>query len=164
MLTNDRLVTGNAHADGGPRGGWFVARFIDPEHGLRCRLGRLEAFAGARGDFELKLFRHEAGHRERKHFPFNRTATSLSMLVGPGRFEIGFCDGGRWQHVVLEEEGDYALWAPGVGHRWLASRESTVFTVRCPAVDATDQQETPADRVPAALLELWDSLVPKLDA
>jgi len=154
-LSTDYLVTGNAYRDGAPFGGWFVARFIDPQQGLRSRMGRLSALADAQGDFELKLFAHRAGHREEKFFPYNRTATTLSMLVGAGHFEIDFCFEGQYQRVVLEEEGDYALWAPGVGHRWYARQDSTLFTVRSPAVDATDQAPTPPEQVPSALRERW---------
>ena len=156
-LSTDYLVTGNAYRDGAPYGGWFVARFIDAEHGLRSRMGRLTALADAQGDFELKLFAHRAGHREEKAFPYNRTATTMSMLMGVGRFEIDFCFEGHWQSVVLKEEGDYALWAPGVGHRWYARQDSTIFTVRSPAVDATDQAPTPLEKVPSELLARWDT-------
>ncbi|GAA4460054.1 hypothetical protein GCM10023189_34610 [Nibrella saemangeumensis] len=158
-LPTDLLVTGNAYADGAPRGGWFVARFIDPEHGLRCRLGRHGVFEQAQGDFELKLFSHPAGHHEAKSFPFNQTATTMSMLIGNGRFEIYFCAGGKWQHVLLQNDGDYVIWAPGVGHRWFARQASSIFTVRCPAVDVTDQAETPTHLIPTDLLLHWDKYV-----
>ncbi|GAA4397309.1 hypothetical protein GCM10023187_06580 [Nibrella viscosa] len=157
MLSKDLLITGNAYADGAPHGGWFVARFIDPQHGLRCRLGRQDIFQQGQGDFELKLFSHPAGHCEAKTFPYNQTATTMSMLVGSGLFAIYFCADGQWQHVVLQNEGDYAIWAPGVGHRWHAQQASSIFTVRCPAVDRTDQAETPIKLIPDELQTLWQT-------
>lgn len=158
-LSTDYVITGNAYADGAPHGGWFVARFIDPQHGLRCRLGRHEVFEEAKGDFELKLFAHPGGHHEAKHFPYNQTATTMSMLMGSGRFELYFCAEGQWQHVILQNDGDYVIWAPGVGHRWHAPEGASIFTVRCPAVDVTDQAETPIGQVPAELLALWQQII-----
>jgi len=152
MLPNDRLVVGNAYDDGAPRRGWFIAAFLDPALGLRCRADRGTTREDTPGDFEMKLFRHPAGDREARRFPFNKTATTVSLLVGTGRFEIDFCDGPQWQTVVLERDGDYAVWAPGVGHRWFAARASSVLTVRSPAVDAGDQEETPEGRTPGELL------------
>jgi hypothetical protein len=162
MLSNDRLVTGNAYTDGADRGGWFVAQFIDAGHGLRCRLDRQRLGAAAKADFELKLLRHAAGERETRYFPYNRTATTTSILIAAGHFELYLCADGAWQHVVLRREGDYAIWAPAVGHRWFARDESKVLTVRCPGVDATDQTQSPADAVPQALIALWDSTVSSL--
>ena len=159
MLPNERLVTGNAYADGAERGGWFIARFVDPEHGLRCRMGRVTALASARGDFEVKLIRHAAGDAESRFFPYNSTATTTSVLVGGGRFELYFCADGAWQHVILSRDGDYAIWAPGVGHRWIAREESKIITVRCPGVDAADQAQTALQAVPPTLVDLWNSTV-----
>ena len=36
--------------------------------------------------------------------------------------------------VLLEREGDYALWPPGVAHDWLAEEASVVVTVRWPSL------------------------------
>lgn len=155
MLANDRLVKGNAYADGAERGGWFIAQFVDPAHGLRCRSGWQQSFGSARADFEMKLVRHSAGQMESRHFPYNRTATTMSMLVGSGRFDLFFCVDAEWEHVTLQRDGDYALWAPGVGHRWLVHEPLSILTVRCPGVDASDQVQTPVDALPAGLAERW---------
>jgi hypothetical protein len=153
-LPNDHLVRGNAYADGADRGGWFVASFIDAGFGLRCRNGR-RGLEPAPGDFELKLKRHPAGEMERGLFPANRTATTCSILFGGGPFEVYFCRGRDWEHVILQQEGDYALWGPTVGHLWIARGDSTIFTVRVPAIPR-DQVQTPLADVPTALLHLLD--------
>jgi hypothetical protein len=149
-LPNDKLVKGNAYTDGAPRGGWFVASFIDGAFGLRCRSGKQVPADEGQADFELKMRRHTPGDTETGIFPFNKTATSLSMLVGRGRFELFFCSGRDWDHVTLEEDGDYALWAPGVGHLWRVPEASTIFTVRAPGIPA-DQDQTSLDQIPEEL-------------
>ena len=64
-LPNSDLVTGNAYTDGAPRGGWFVAGFIEASLGLRCRRGKQTVARDDCADFELKLKRHEAGDMEK---------------------------------------------------------------------------------------------------
>lgn len=154
-LPNGRLVKGNAYTDGAPRGGWFVASFIDEAFGLRCRKGKPMAAGEDQADFELKMRRHCSGDMEKGLFPFNKTATSLSMLIGSGRFELFFCSGKDWDHVTLEKDGDYAMWAPGVGHLWLVPEASTIFTVRAPGIPG-DQAQPPLDQVPEELKRYFD--------
>jgi quercetin dioxygenase-like cupin family protein len=36
--------------------------------------------------------------------------------------------------VLLERQGDYVVWGPGVDHSWRAEEESVVLTVRWPSV------------------------------
>lgn len=152
-LPNDKLVKGNAYADGAACGGWFVASFIDASLGLRCRSG-CHTDAPAPGDFELKMKRHPSGDMERGLFPANRTATTCSTLIGGGRFELYFCCGADSEHIILQNDGDYALWAPGVGHIWMAHETSTIFTVRVPAIPR-DQVQTPLADVPESLRRLF---------
>jgi quercetin dioxygenase-like cupin family protein len=37
---------------------------------------------------------------------------------------------------VLEQEGDYAMWGPGIGHSWHAEEDTVVITVRWPSTSA----------------------------
>lgn len=116
MSSEPRVMIGNAAVDSAARRGWFVGHFA----GEPGTPNRSEAV-------EVKWGVHRAG--ERRSTPaVNATATTLSVLVR-GRFRLRFPD----RVVVLEREGDYALWAPGVAHDWLAEEESLVLTVRWPS-------------------------------
>jgi hypothetical protein len=111
------LVLGNAAEDALPYRGWLLGHFIPPELGLRST-----------ADVEVKWGLHPVG--DRRHDWGSNAATTFSVLVsGSIRFE--FVDG---QNVALERPGDYAIWAPGVAHRWYVEHEPTViFTVRWPS-------------------------------
>jgi len=156
-LPIEQLYKGNAYTDGALRGGWFVASFIDTAFGLRCRSGKTVIVGADKADFEMKMLRHYSGDTEKRLFPSNKTATSFAMLVGEGRFEVFFCfKRDNWEHVTLNQEGDYALWAPEVGHHWSAPEAATIFTVRIPGIPG-DQQETPLDEVPDELKRFFDN-------
>ena len=58
--------------------------------------------------------------------------TTLLLLVS-GRFRIDLSVGS----FVLENEGDYALWGPGIDHHWQAERDTVVITVRWPSISET---------------------------
>jgi hypothetical protein len=53
----------------------------------------------------------------------------MSLLIR-GRDEIVFPD----KRVLLEREGDYTIWGPGVPHKWHVLEESLVITIRWPSV------------------------------
>jgi hypothetical protein len=111
-------VTGNAALDEGLVRGWFVGHFISPEEGLRST-----------SDVEVKWGAHTLGEL-RAEWGTSRVATTLSVLVR-GCIRIVFRDG---REAVLDEPGDYAVWAPGVEHRWTIEQDDTVvFTVRWPS-------------------------------
>jgi len=55
---------------------------------------------------------------------------TLSLLAGPGAFELCFQCGPRRRRLVLDQPGDFALWGEGLEHRWRALEPSTVLTVR----------------------------------
>lgn len=110
---------GNAAQESQSFRGWFVGGFIPDYLGLR-----------ATDQIEVKWGEHEAGERQ-VEWSLNRTATTISILLR-GRDQISFPDG----DVLLEQEGDYAIWGPGVPHRWHAFVDSVVLTVRWPSVAA----------------------------
>lgn len=117
MSSDDRILIGNAGVDGAARRGWLVGHFAG------------ELGAPNRSDaVEVKWGVHPAGER-RATAAVNATATTLSVLVR-GRFRLRFPD----RVVVLEREGDYALWPPGVAHDWQAEQASIVLTVRWPSL------------------------------
>ncbi len=113
------VTMGNAAIDGAAFRGWFVGQFVPPELGLRATEG-----------VEVKWQRHTCGE-VRPEWGVNAAATSLSVLV-QGAIRLEFEDG---REVLLNQPGDYALWAPGVVHRWRIEQEDTVvLTVRWPSV------------------------------
>jgi hypothetical protein len=113
----DLLATGNAATDGGAFAGWLVGHFVPAELGLRST-----------EDVEIKWGIHR--HGDTRPAWGTNAATTLSVLVS-GCIRIEFAEGAT---VVLERPGDYALWAPGVSHRWYIDRGDTVvMTVRWPS-------------------------------
>ncbi|MBV8719865.1 MAG: signal peptidase I [Chloroflexi bacterium] len=118
MPAPGELVTGNAAEDTVPFRGWLVGHFVPPEFGLRST-----------PEVEVKWGVHPVGD-SRSGWGSNE-ATTFSVLVS-GSIRYEFSDG---QCVRLVRPGDYALWAPGVPHRWFVEREPTVvFTVRWPSI------------------------------
>jgi hypothetical protein len=119
---------GNAADDGGraDRRGWFVGHFLTPESG-----------PAATDLVEVKWGAHATGETKAIEGA-NQTATTLSLLVS-GRFRLDFPRHGR--SVTLARPGDYAIWSPGVSHRWQVLENAVVVTVRWPSRRG-DQSET----------------------
>ena len=109
------LHVGNAEDDGADYRGWFVGRFVKADD------------ARATEDVEVNWSLHPAGDRRPAWNP-DETATTLCLLVS-GRFNLDF----ESQLVTLERPGDYAVWGPGIKHRWHALQHSVVLTVRWPS-------------------------------
>ena len=121
---------GNARDDGAPRRGWFVGRFISDD-----------AFRQTH-DVEVKWGVHSAGDTNGK-FAADVVARTMSVLVR-GRFQLIFRSGKVTEEVLLEREGDYALWLPGVEHTWTAigdpDTETIVLTVRWPSLPVPQRE------------------------
>ena len=117
QLSQRRFQTGNASAESTLYRDWIVGHFIPPEVGERST-----------SDLEVKWGAHDAGDGERE-WSVNKTATTMSILLR-GKDRIEFPDG----EALLDQEGDYAVWGPGVPHRWRAIEPSVVLTVRWPSV------------------------------
>jgi hypothetical protein len=114
------ISCGNAADDGAraDRRGWFVGHFLTPESG-----------PAATDLVEVKWGMHETGTTKATE-GVNGTATTLSLLVR-GRFRLDFPSHGR--SVTLARPGDYAIWSPGVSHRWQVLEDAVVITVRWPS-------------------------------
>ena len=106
---------GNAGKDGGDHRGWIVGHFMET------------ADVRESSDVEIKWGIHPAGE-ERSGWQEGETRTTLVMLIR-GRFRIDLPAANH----VLEQEGDYALWGPGIDHSWRAEEDSVVLTVRWPS-------------------------------
>lgn len=112
------VEVGNAADQGEGRSGWFVGHFVDRALGLRHS-----------DEVEVKWGVHRAGETK-SAYGANDTAKTLSILVS-GRFLLEFPD--RDETARLERPGDYALWPPGLWHRWTALDDAVVLTVRWPS-------------------------------
>ena len=113
----DNWYAGNAYDDADTNRGWLLGHFITPGDNLRST----EAL-------EVKWGTHPAGQR-RSGWTADEQRTTLVLLV-TGRFRVDLSLGS----VVLERQGDYAVWGPGVDHTWNAEIDSVVVTVRWPSL------------------------------
>ena len=110
-----QVFSGNTSVDTNPTG-WFVGHFVHPADDPR-----------ATNAVEIKWHTHPAGDLK-PTWTKSIDATSLAILIS-GRFIFRFPE----QEVLLTQQGDYVLWAPGVFHRWQAEEESVVLTLRWPS-------------------------------
>jgi hypothetical protein len=110
------------------RRGWFVGHFVAPSTG-----------PAATDMVEVKWGVHAAGEIKAIE-GVNQSATTMSLLVS-GRFHLDFPSHGR--SVTLVRAGDYAIWSPGVSHRWRVLEDAVVITIRWPS-RPDDQSEHPA--------------------
>ena len=134
MVSGVQVVTGeicfgNAVDEGSQVGrrGWFIGHFLGSGSG-----------PAATDLVEVKWGVH-AGGESKAIEGVNQTATTLSLLVS-GRFRLDFP-----RHdlsVTLARPGDYAVWPPGVSHRWYVLEDAVVITVRWPS-RRHDQAERP---------------------
>jgi hypothetical protein len=114
----DNWNTGNANDDAHGNRGWLLGHFIAP--------GDVRSTP----DLEVKWGTHLAG-QHRSGWTSDEQRTTLVILVA-GRFRIDLSVG----PVLLERQGDYAIWGPGINHTWHAETDSVVITVRWPSVPA----------------------------
>jgi hypothetical protein len=117
MSDTPRWHFGNAGVDGAEHQGRLVGAFLDPAD-IRMTAA-----------MELNWAVHAAGERRESWFEKERR-TTLVLLIS-GRFQIELPVG----NAVLSEQGDYAIWGPGLGHAWRAEEDSVVLTVTWPADD-----------------------------
>jgi hypothetical protein len=132
---NSAISWGNAANDGvqGGRRGWFVGHFIDRAAG-----------PAATNTIEVKWGVHTAGETKAIE-GVNQTATTLSLLVS-GRFHLEFPS--HRCSVTLDHPGDYAVWSPGVSHRWRVVEDAVVVTVRWPSLPKDQSERTNNGRRP----------------
>lgn len=111
----DNWYTGNANTDATDYRGWLLGHFIPA--GIR----HTEAV-------EVKWGIHPAGQR-RHEWVTDERRTTLIVLIS-GRFRVALSTGS----VLLERQGDYLVWGPGIDHTWHAEEDSVVITVRWPSL------------------------------
>jgi hypothetical protein len=105
------LAVGGSFADG--RGDPQLLRRQQAE-----RVGR-RAAGGLAGGPRLIAGRRAGGGR-RHSFPVS------------GQFRIELSTG----TFALKDQGDYAIWGPGIDHSWQAEEDSIIITVRWPSLVA----------------------------
>ena len=76
----------------------------------------------------MKWFTHVKGDTRPEWSAANSVRT-LSIL-NRGRFVLLFPD----HEVLLENEGDFVLFGPGIAHSFRSEEESLVLTVRWPSI------------------------------
>ena len=108
--------SGNAAEDGRETRGWILGHFIDPSQGVRSSK-----------DVEVKWGIHPAGEK-RHEWTADDQRTTLVLLV-EGNFRVDLTEAS----IILEKQGDYVTWGPGIDHSWEAISDSIVVTVRWPS-------------------------------
>ena len=97
--------------------GWFLGQFIPGQaNPLRS------------SDLEVKWFTHAKGETRERWSPASPVRT-LNILVR-GRFVLLFPD----HEVLLQKEGDFVQFGPGIAHSFRSEAESLVLTVRWPSI------------------------------
>lgn len=104
--------------DNPQRRGWFLGYFMDQDSEFYSK------------DFEVKWGKHEQGYKK-KGVGKNRTAKSISILV-KGKVKIAFPEQNK--ETLLENEGDYVYFSPGIGHTFEALEQSITITFRWPSI------------------------------
>lgn len=107
---------GNAAEEGGTHRGWVVGHFMEKGD---IRFSE---------DVEIKWGIHPAGDERPEWVESEHRTTVLILVKGRFRINLSACS------HLLETEGDYAMWGPGVGHSWRAEADSVVVTVRWPSL------------------------------
>lgn len=114
MATN--WYSGNAGEDSTETRGWLLGHFITPPEDVRST-----------EDVEVKWGVHSAGEK-RADWTADDQRTTLVLLV-QGHFRVELTEGS----VTMSQQGDYAVWGPGIDHSWEALADSVVITVRWPS-------------------------------
>lgn len=113
----DNWYTGNAGDDAHAHRGWLLGHFIRPPGSVRST-----------GALEVKWGIHPAGQK-RPEWSTDERRTTMVLLVS-GRFRVELSNGG----ALLDRQGDYLVWGPGIDHTWQAEEDSAVVTIRWPSI------------------------------
>lgn len=94
-------------------------------------------------DLEVKRFTHAKNETRPEWSPASDVRT-LNILIR-GRFVLLFPD----EEVLLEKEGDFVLFGPGIAHSHRSEEESLMLTVRWPSISvatvASHDSKEPTD-------------------
>lgn len=123
---------GSASEDGHRHKGWWVGHFASGN-------------AQRTSDVETKWITHAAGAKH-DGWSTNEVATSMAVLIS-GKHRMEFLG----SHVVLENQGDYVIWGPGVEHSWTALEKSTIMCVRWPSLSGDQRMAIGSNSTTAAV-------------
>jgi len=115
----DNWYVGNATDEADEHRGWLLGHFMAEPGDPSIR---------ATNALEVKWGIHPAG-QERPAWTSGEVRTTMVILVS-GRFYVNLTVG----KVLLDRQGDYAVWGPGIDHSWKAEGDSVVITVRWPSL------------------------------
>ena len=103
--------------------GWFLGHFVpESDVDLHSR------------DVEIKWGVHRRGETRAEWSPPSEART-VTLLIR-GRFAVLFHD----HEILLEREGDFAYFGPGVAHSFRCDEDSLMLTVRWPSGTPDDAQ------------------------
>ncbi|MGH3273176.1 MAG: signal peptidase I [Streptosporangiaceae bacterium] len=122
----DNWSTGNASGEADEHRGWLLGHFIEPA----------DTSVRTTSALEVKWGIHPAA-QERPDWTQGEDRTTLVLLVS-GRFTLNLTVG----TTLLERQGDYATWGPGIDHSWRAEEDSVVITVRWPSLPSGETHDT----------------------
>ena len=114
-MSEGTWYVGNAVRDGEDHRGWIIGHFLREDDARQSE------------GVEIKWGIHTSGE-ERANWQGDESRTTVVLLV-KGRLRVDL----SVDTFVLEQEGDYAMWGPGIGHSWQAEEDSVVVTVRWPS-------------------------------
>lgn len=114
-MANTNCHFGNASDDGADHRGWMIGHFVDSADVRRS------------DEVEIKWGVHAAGEQRESWQETEHRTTVLLLIRGCFRINLAAAS------TVLTDEGDYAMWGPGIGHSWQAEQDSVVITIRWPS-------------------------------
>jgi quercetin dioxygenase-like cupin family protein len=114
-LVGANWYSGNANDDAPQNRGWLLGHFMPPSDVRSTK------------NVEVKWGVHPPGDK-RAEWTQDDARTTLLLMVS-GKFRIDLTEGS----VVMERQGDYVTWGPGIDHSWEALDASVVITVRWPS-------------------------------
>jgi hypothetical protein len=114
----DKIRLGNAIKEGKGHRGWFAGYFIENNDLLKTN------------DVEINYDRLKKGDRKAVA-KANKTATTIDVLIS-GKIKFTFPESGK--EVLIENEGDYVCWGPGISHTWESVEDSLSIVVRWPSI------------------------------
>jgi hypothetical protein len=123
------VYCGNAVTDQVRGTGWFVGQFIPAGLGIRHQT-----------DVELKWALHHDGEQRSRGPEAVAAATTISILIR-GALRVVFPTEGAARTVIMDNEGDYIIFGPGIVHSWEAIGETLVVTIRFPSIDVSREPE-----------------------
>lgn len=101
---------------------WIIGQMIDeysPRH---------------TGAFEVKWGTHLKGENYPELLPQKEGVTAAISILISGKMRLQFKNGTETQDVILETQGDFALWEQGVSHNSAFLEDTLVLTIKWPSV------------------------------